>query len=456
MVSATKITVYMPSKNYGRFLEKSIQSVIRQTYKNWELFVVDDNSSDNTSEIGEFYAASLPEKIHFVRHESSLGLQRVANDVLSRCTGKYIIRVDGDDWLDESALHILLCKIEEQDDTAIAYGNFLYVDANGDIIGCEQKVNEQTNWIPSHGACSLIRTQYLKNVGGYDEELNAQDGWDIWQKLANRYKIGYTSSYIFFYRQHSNSLSKNHRRLLFARRKIYEKSLFYSETDFKPRCLVVIGAKSKYDKVSNTPAIHYRGVSLLENAIRSVSRSDIVSDIFVSTDDEDVVAFANSLRDMSGFPPATTYIRGFTSEVGRLPLKDILTEAIEKCEQFKGYRPDITIFLSMFAVNRTEAHVKDAVNALRATSSDTVVTVNELKIPIFSIQPEGLKPVNSGKLRGMNFETEQLYAFNGVALGAWSEVILEDRLFEGKICYSEMEDIDGLQIDAANIFNISE
>lgn len=456
MVASAKITVYMPSKNYGRFLEKSIQSIIGQSYCNWELFVVDDNSIDNTSEIGTFYSESYPGKIIFIRHESSLGLQRVANDVLSRCTGKYIIRVDGDDWLDESALQILLSKIEEKEDTAIAYGNFLYVDAKGEIIGCEQKVNEQTNWIPSHGACSLIRTQYLKNVGGYDEELNAQDGWDIWQKLATRYQISYTSSYIFFYRQHSKSLSKNHKRLLLARKKIYEKSVSLAKTDFKPSCLVVIGAKSKYDTVSNAPGMQYRGMSLLENAIRSVSGGDMITDIFVSTDDEYVLNLSNSLRDMPDFPTSTTYIRNFTSKVGRLPLKEILTEAIEKCEQLRGYRPDITLFLSMFAVNRSEVHVRDAVNALRATSSDTVVTVNELKIPIFSIQSEGLKPVNSGKLRGMNFETEQLYAFNGVALGAWSEVILEDRLFEGKICYSEMEDIDSLQIDATNIFNTSE
>ena len=100
-----KISVYIASHNYGRFLEEAIESVLRQHFEDWELLLIDDGSSDETQQVIQLYAND-----HRVRifQTSKIGLPAVANLVLRECRGEYVIRLDGDDVFDENILFVLL------------------------------------------------------------------------------------------------------------------------------------------------------------------------------------------------------------------------------------------------------------------------------------------------------------------------------------------------------------
>ncbi len=107
------VTVYIPSRNYGKFLEKSVLSVIDQLYLEWELFIIDEGSTDNTKTIAENYQNKYPTKIKLIQNKEPLGLQKLANDLLDIAKGKYIIRLDADDWFHEVALLSLVNKLEK-------------------------------------------------------------------------------------------------------------------------------------------------------------------------------------------------------------------------------------------------------------------------------------------------------------------------------------------------------
>ena len=62
--------------------------------------------------------------------------------------------------------------------------------------------------LPAHGACTMFKTSVLKKIGGYDESFSCQDGYDIWLKIINNYQISNINNPLFFYRQHSLSLTK--------------------------------------------------------------------------------------------------------------------------------------------------------------------------------------------------------------------------------------------------------
>ena len=121
------VTVYIPSRNYGKFLKKSVQSVIDQLYLEWELFIIDEGSSDNTKTIAETYQKKYPTKIKLIQNKKPLGLQKLANYLLGIAKGKYIIRLDADDWFHEVALLSLVNKLEENPKAGIAYGNYFYM-----------------------------------------------------------------------------------------------------------------------------------------------------------------------------------------------------------------------------------------------------------------------------------------------------------------------------------------
>uniref|UniRef100_UPI00404A1832 glycosyltransferase family 2 protein n=1 Tax=Flavobacterium sp. TaxID=239 RepID=UPI00404A1832 len=124
MIKQELVTIYIPCRNYGNYLNQSIESVINQLYSNWELFLVDENSSDNTLDIFNRFKVKYPDKITVIKNLKPQGLQKIANSILKLSRGKYMIRLDADDWLDESALLILVSKIQSDDSVGLVFGNF--------------------------------------------------------------------------------------------------------------------------------------------------------------------------------------------------------------------------------------------------------------------------------------------------------------------------------------------
>ena len=82
MKSDPLVTVYIPCRNYGRFLRQCVESVFQQLYSHWELVIVDECSDDNTIEIAEDLCRRIPSKAKLLRNSKPVGLQRLANSVL--------------------------------------------------------------------------------------------------------------------------------------------------------------------------------------------------------------------------------------------------------------------------------------------------------------------------------------------------------------------------------------
>ena len=81
------VTIYLPSRNYGEYVEKAIGSVINQVYPNWELILVDEGSQDSTLSIFNYFKEKYNAKISVISNEKPIGLQKIANKVLSLPTG---------------------------------------------------------------------------------------------------------------------------------------------------------------------------------------------------------------------------------------------------------------------------------------------------------------------------------------------------------------------------------
>lgn len=91
------ISVIMGLYNCSDTVSTAIESIISQTYENWELIMCDDGSSDNTYDVAKFYVTKYPEKIKLLRHEKNMYLAKTLNDCLSIAQGYYIARMDADD-----------------------------------------------------------------------------------------------------------------------------------------------------------------------------------------------------------------------------------------------------------------------------------------------------------------------------------------------------------------------
>ena len=230
------VTIYIPCHNYGRFLNKALSSVESQLYKNWELFIIDDGSNDNTSSIINNFKQSNRDRVKIIVNTTPIGLQRIANKILGIANGKYIIRLDADDWLEETALLLMVAKLESNKKLGLVYGNYFYTNEMGDIIGFENSLNlnnqNQSKIHPPHGACTMVLTRLLKSIGGYSEEFKAQDGWELWYKILQNAESAKLVAPLFYYRKHAKSLSRDPSKLLSSRNNIIKKSV-WGEIGFK-------------------------------------------------------------------------------------------------------------------------------------------------------------------------------------------------------------------------------
>ena len=445
------VSVYLPCRNYGRYLKKAVESVLEQQYENWELFIFDEASDDQTFEIAREYERNHPNKIKVTKFNEPQGLQKIANRVLNCANGKYIMRLDADDWLDENALLVMVSKLESDDQVGLVYPNYFYADQSGKVIGIERRLQlweeDISGYFPPHGACSMVRTRSLKSVGGYTESINAQDGWELWYKLRNRIKSASINLPLFYYRQHDHSLSKDQERLLSARAKIIKKLAKRLQGDYQPTVLVVIPVRENFDNFPSVPFQNLGMKSLLQIAIDSVSDCDQVDEVLIISSSQNVLDFSESL-EITGSVCKHTRVKKSENLGPNLDIETTLKLAAQSFMDTHSYFPDIILLANLHAVGRKGVHVEKAINMLLLTESDSVVTVQEEREPLFRQSINGVELLNPGRFDGLTLskEREKVFRFNGCLIGSWWEVIQEGKIFDGYISQVEMSTAESIQV----------
>ena len=451
------VSVYIPSRNYGKYLDKSIESVINQIYKNWELFIIDEDSKDDTLKIAKKYKNKYSKKITIIKNDKVLGLQRIANKIISIAKGKYIIRLDADDWLHEVALLIMVNKLEENSKAAIAYGNYFYTDEKGKIIGVEIRYKlgkeDLIGHIPPHGACTLVETNALKSVDGYLENVDAQDGWDLWFKLYKKVGAISIDLPLFYYRQHSKSLSRDNDRLLNARAKIFAEIRKKSNENYKPNVLAVIPIKESYPDMKNVPYQKINGKTLLEIAINNALHSNQIDELVVSSKSKDVLNFSKKLEIENKVLPHLRLHRTEENSTNTIPISDFMISAADIYFKERKQYPDIVVYLSLHAINRKSIHIDKAINNLILTESDSVVSVQEEREPMFNNGKSGLNLINPGRFRDLSYDKERLYRFNGSIIASLWDNLSKNNLFGVKTSFIEMSFKDSMQVKDSTLFD---
>jgi glycosyltransferase involved in cell wall biosynthesis len=451
------VTVYIPCRNYGKFLSKSIDSVLSQLYINWELFIIDEGSTDDSVKIASEYLNKYPKKIKLIKNEKPIGLQKIANNILGISNGKYMVRLDADDWFDESALILMVSKLEKTPKAGLVYGNYYYTDKEGKILGIENRhilvEEDDSGQLPPHGACTMFRTRSLKSSGGYSESVNAQDGWDLWFKLSKKIGVVNLRAPLFYYRQHGNSMSRDENRLLKARGKIFDNIANKLEGSYSPKVLAVIPVRESYPNFEGVPYKKINGESILEIAINNAYKSKKVGSVMVYSESNKVLEFSKRLETEGKVPKHIRLKRNKLKKSSKIPIKDFMLSAANYYSKLYNSYPDILIFLSLHAINRRSNHIDEAISVLRINESDSVVSVQEEREPMFKHGVDGLELINPGRFQNLIFDKERLYRFNGSLIATWFEILETENLFGNKISYLEMSAEDSKQLKSNSDFN---
>ena len=446
-----KVTVYIPTHNYGRYLKAAIESVLKQTMTDWELLVIDDGSTDNTQEVlAEYENHPL---IHIIAQENK-GLN-VSNNVAIRLSrAKYIMRLDADDYLDENCLLILANILDQKPEVGLVYPDYYHVDEGGEIIEMvrRKKIGEEVELLdlPAHGACSMTRKEIFLNIGSYNEDLTCQDGYELWLKLIQQHKPYNVNLPLFCYRKHPQSLTQKLEKIHDTRREI--KRLFLKKNSHlkPPRVLGVVPILSASVYPQNRPFIQLVGRPLIWYTLSQAVEASSLERIVVATEDDDTIAYARE-----HFPTVSCFRRtGHLSSIGSKH-SELLLEILKDLENREDYRPDAVCTLYISTPLRKTKHIDQAVDTMTIFDVDTVISIQEELGPCYHHEKFGLTPINvsNGDTR---LERKAIFKGTGSIILNKKEVVLRGQHLGGKVGHITMLPEESIKINSDFDFWLAE
>jgi glycosyltransferase involved in cell wall biosynthesis len=190
-----------------------------------ELIIIDDASKDNSIKIIKKYEEK--NLCRAIYNKKSKGLIKSSNIGIKASKGRFIMRLDADDYLDPNSLSVLLNAIMKDSNIALVYSDYYLVDEKRNILSLEKQTIRNKEGLLDHkpvlAACCLIRRSSIFSVNLYDERFTRQDGYDLWYKLLKNFKFEHVPLPLFFYRKHGKNLTKNQNKLYKTRTKILRK-----------------------------------------------------------------------------------------------------------------------------------------------------------------------------------------------------------------------------------------
>jgi glycosyltransferase involved in cell wall biosynthesis len=221
---AVKISVIVPAYNYGNYLGECLDSVLAQTYKNWECIIIDNGSTDNTSEVGEAYEKKDARFRYFLTAQNGVSFAR--NKAVELSTGEFILPLDADDKIAPTLLDKAQKILNEKKDIKVVYCDAeLFGASSGKwtlpVFSLKDLLIENSIF------CTALfrKTDFIK-AGGYN--LNMKEGfedWDFWiRMLKDGSKVYKIPEVLFYYRIKAASRNSqlDHEKQLLLRRRIVE------------------------------------------------------------------------------------------------------------------------------------------------------------------------------------------------------------------------------------------
>lgn len=202
----------MPIYNGEKYMRQSIESVINQTYKNWELIIIDDCSIDNTPIIAKEYA-DKDNRIRYYRNETNLKLPRGLNRGFSLSKGDYLTWTSDDNLYLPNALEVMI-KTLIRNKVELGYASYDIIDENDKIIGETVAPEDSKRAILAWncvGACFLYTRKVYEEIGEYNEDLFLVEDYEFWIRVCSKFEGIAIKEKLYRYRLHSDNLTSTAR-----------------------------------------------------------------------------------------------------------------------------------------------------------------------------------------------------------------------------------------------------
>jgi len=226
------VDVIIPAFNAAKYLPAAIESVLSQTFDDWQILLVDDGSTDNTAEVVAPFLDRFGSKIKYIK-QANRGLPAARNTAIRASTAEFLALLDADDvWL-PCRLSESLKVLAERPQAGLAYGLITGIDPEdrlgstwvGNLKDAEGHIATHIYTRKVHLPCPTVtfRRRCIDEVGIFDETMRATEDRDLWLRIALRYEVAFVPTVLAYYRVSPDSMSRDPQRMFKAQLQFIEK-----------------------------------------------------------------------------------------------------------------------------------------------------------------------------------------------------------------------------------------
>lgn len=208
----------MPAYNCENYIREAIDSMLKQTYSNFELLIADDASKDGTKQIIDSYTDPRIKRFH---NQNNLGYLQASNKLFAQCKGEYISFQDADDYSDLNRLEKLVSFLESNRDVSVVSSDINRLDKEGMILSRSHFPQDHQNIYKDFlgyktvmaGSAMMLRAEVIRDIGTYDlyfDRIGYEDFY-WFSKIIQKYKVASIGEPLYYYRANPNSVTKTHK-----------------------------------------------------------------------------------------------------------------------------------------------------------------------------------------------------------------------------------------------------
>ncbi|MBW8002731.1 MAG: glycosyltransferase [Planctomycetes bacterium] len=202
-----KVSVVLPTYNHLKFLPKAIDSVLSQTYGDFELIIVNDGSTDGTAE----YLDALEDPRIRVIHQENKRLPEALNTGFRGAKGEYLTWISSDNYCVPIYLEAFVAALDANPDAGFAYSAYAVIDEDGQYKDNRERFDVSLHNLFTHNAGTasfMYRRICQEKVGLYDPEVEGAEDWDMWLRIVEQFQTVYIPEVLYYYREHKESMTQ--------------------------------------------------------------------------------------------------------------------------------------------------------------------------------------------------------------------------------------------------------
>lgn len=225
-----KVSVIIPTYNRAHLVGRAIQSVLAQTFRDFQLIVIDDGSTDNTPEV---VSSIRDERVRYIRHEKNGGASAARNSGIRAASGAYIAFQDSDDeWMTDKLEKQMKAFENVASDVGVVYTGFWKIEGDKKTYIPSRKIEPKDGNLHSlllrsnfiGGPVVLMKRECFDKAGMFDEELPMLNDWELWIRVSKYYQFKYLNEpLVMAYHTPGGVNKQRYRTQALARKLIFER-----------------------------------------------------------------------------------------------------------------------------------------------------------------------------------------------------------------------------------------